>query len=945
MKDRAGVLRTVRLQTGFQYAFFVNAAGQLVASETDPNDAEMCCELLDGTDDSVATWGSDMPTRLQKMYSHWYCRSYGAIVLRPRLFNHRGVHFLLVSLRAPTWRRDFGVRNFASTDGWLSCCVPDHQAQVNWPQLLAQLNTMDQLVLPTASKILHALHKFETQPGLVHAYYAAPHGTLAFELPRFDLRFELDDDEASKYTGRFRSCNFIGFVLSGRQQLPDTLHDFRGYLVLENGQDTLLITPAGDVKRRDDSVFVSGPSSCDAERRFHVYEQHPRFQTLEPKAGPTAINARLQLAALYAASGTEVPEARSKQTGGEVAMELVRQSWTSSPMTLDETRQLKSIPTFGQLTPALPLVCYEIDSCSHELHCLWPSSKPKTALEACDCDSATEYTQRKQRSQLNSRALLTADEERRVLGRMVSVRRCGTLPLTGSLDVPHFTSSAADITEIEQALRAMLIHEAPPEPRDFPLSDSHNNELGRSLAADLAESWQAYQRCPAVRLASELKELEKSLFMLHRRTLASRTRAEKFLLLYVDRIPGSAGWHAPAFVIRRAVNLEPHVTLRDLARAAWQPDELWQFNPFLSTAAVRDVLHPIILEWLELCVLEDKLKRMMNLAEQRNAQELERELNDIGREWKLRDHPQWLVFEVEQRLQIRRVQFRVASFLIENPGAITQLNMGEGKTRVILPMLVLHMAQSDRLVRLHFLSQLLFEAYHYLHRHLTASLMCRRLLLLPFHRDVKLTLKDIEKMHDSLMRCMLARGAICVAPEHRYAFDARTHLLTQPDCSSPHLYSYSLLLAGSHSTSSGMSCGLPAQRSSSQVSRVLTSYLTATCSMRATRFCITGISSSTLGVRTSCCPTVKIAGWLCRRCCESSNVHQTSRRCCKRLTLRSACPTRNVVRPPSMSCAFYPVLHLTACVLLFLPRLHSVFSTSHPTKCDGSTTMHCATAS
>jgi hypothetical protein len=54
-------------------------------------------------------------------------------------------------------------------------------------------------------------------------------------------------------------------------------------------------------------------------------------------------------------------------------------------------------------------------------------------------------------------------------------------------------------------------------------------------------------------------------------------------------------------------------------------------------------------------------------------------------------HPEWLVFEVEQQLKIRRVQYTTAKHLIDNPGTVTQLNMGEGKTRVILPMLQLHL--------------------------------------------------------------------------------------------------------------------------------------------------------------------------------------------------------------------------------------------------------------
>jgi hypothetical protein len=110
------------------------------------------------------------------------------------------------------------------------------------------------------------------------------------------------------------------------------------------------------------------------------------------------------------------------------------------------------------------------------------------------------------------------------------------------------------------------------------------------------------------------------------------------------------------------------------------------------------------------------------------------------------------------------VQYVVAQFLREFPGAITQLNMGEGKTRVILPMLLLSLAQPDLLLRLHFLSPLLGEAYHSMHRHLTASLMCRRLYLLPFHRDVRLEPQSVQRIYESLLRCKASLGAVCVAP-------------------------------------------------------------------------------------------------------------------------------------------------------------------------------------
>jgi hypothetical protein len=71
----------------------------------------------------------------------------------------------------------------------------------------------------------------------------------------------------------------------------------------------------------------------------------------------------------------------------------------------------------------------------------------------------------------------------------------------------------------------------------------------------------------------------------------------------------------------------------------------------------------------------------------------------VHRIWDPSAHPKWLAFEVEGQLQIRPAQYHVAQLLMQQPGAIAQLNMGEGKTRVILPMLALHWADGNKLVR------------------------------------------------------------------------------------------------------------------------------------------------------------------------------------------------------------------------------------------------------
>lgn len=164
-------------------------------------------------------------------------------------------------------------------------------------------------------------------------------------------------------------------------------------------------------------------------------------------------------------------------------------------------------------------------------------------------------------------------------------------------------------------------------------------------------------------------------------------------------------------------------------------------NPLLADEARKKLVEHMLL-WQELCVLQDKLARCMlrcdvGAASQAGGMDaslgaLEQELTN-RREWSAAENPEWLAFEVLQRVEIRHRQYVVAKHMLENSGGpgmgeakkggIVQLNMGEGKTRVILPMLVLALSGRGQLVRLNFLQELLPEAVDYLHTCLTGLLL------------------------------------------------------------------------------------------------------------------------------------------------------------------------------------------------------------------------------
>ncbi|PRW58669.1 hypothetical protein C2E21_2704 [Chlorella sorokiniana] len=217
-------------------------------------------------------------------------------------------------------------------------------------------------------------------------------------------------------------------------------------------------------------------------------------------------------------------------------------------------------------------------------------------------------------------------------------------------------------------------------------------------------------------------------------------------------------------VRRRSGGLNPRLLLT-------AEEEQRRHNPFLSDESVERLQHGAC-TWLQLCVLEDRLQRLERLAEAAEGDDddamvhLAQELA-VHRSWSVEEHPHWLAFEAEQQQQIRPQQHWVAAHLMANWGHIVQLNMGEGKTRVVVPMLVLNWANGENLVRLTLLPALLEEAYEHLHCVLSASALRRRLFVLPFHRDVQPTAGLLGAMHAALVHCQQSGGVLLTTPERR----------------------------------------------------------------------------------------------------------------------------------------------------------------------------------
>ena len=405
-------------------------------------------------------WSKDLPVRLRNLHSHWLCRKQRAIVIRPKYFRQREVDYIC--------RCD-------ATCGSIYR-VPCHRRRVSWRRLLkdaespetGKRHSFDQLVLVDEQyPVVSALKKFERSSDILTFLNAD--GDELFELPRFRLRFlihrtPLQGQEQSR--SGVQCLDHRGYELSSDQQLSDTLAEFTRYLVLTprtKGEVTRIIVPQGRVVVREGTtpmvtVECVGEDKPDTDQDVHCFEVHPRWKGLQADG----VSSRLQLAALYAASGTLLPEPRSRMTGSEKALELVRRCSVNHPLAEGCREQLMRIIELSGHNATLAIICGNILKCSEELNFLHSTGKAFNLEKAKSLglylkDAETAYESECASSEWHWRRRLRPFEEMRILGRHSSrirkqVAGGRIMPAYGTVKLLPCVIGANDVAATERAL-------------------------------------------------------------------------------------------------------------------------------------------------------------------------------------------------------------------------------------------------------------------------------------------------------------------------------------------------------------------------------------------------------------------------------------------------------------------------------------------------------------
>ncbi|RYC61027.1 hypothetical protein CHU98_g5182 [Xylaria longipes] len=169
-----------------------------------------------------------------------------------------------------------------------------------------------------------------------------------------------------------------------------------------------------------------------------------------------------------------------------------------------------------------------------------------------------------------------------------------------------------------------------------------------------------------------------------------------------------------------------------------------------------------------------RAERLVRAAGLRSDEDLIKELSNIGhRTWDPLEHPEWLLLEVESGIMIRDVQERIASEMI-NPrsycNSVLQLNMGEGKSSVIVPMVAAELADRSQLARVIVAKPQSKQMAQMLTSKL-GGLLDRRVYYMPFSRALKVNSTALADTIDKMMRnCRNNGGVLLVQPEHLLSF-------------------------------------------------------------------------------------------------------------------------------------------------------------------------------
>lgn len=187
----------------------------------------------------------------------------------------------------------------------------------------------------------------------------------------------------------------------------------------------------------------------------------------------------------------------------------------------------------------------------------------------------------------------------------------------------------------------------------------------------------------------------------------------------------------------------------------------------------KNSMKSILIDYGKAIVRVQHLLRMKDALLKGDEGRFRQERNNPGHvNWDPSAYPDWLLLEIDANIQIRADQVTVALEMISptsGENSVLQMNMGQGKTSVIMPMVACILADRRMLTRLLVPKALLSQTAQILQSRL-GGLLGREVTHVPFSRRTPTTCQHIQEyrfLHEEMMR---NSGIMLAIPEHVLSF-------------------------------------------------------------------------------------------------------------------------------------------------------------------------------
>ncbi|KAK6595662.1 hypothetical protein H4I96_09981 [Botrytis cinerea] len=168
------------------------------------------------------------------------------------------------------------------------------------------------------------------------------------------------------------------------------------------------------------------------------------------------------------------------------------------------------------------------------------------------------------------------------------------------------------------------------------------------------------------------------------------------------------------------------------------------------------------------------LQRLKRLVACEKKAELLMEISNPGHQgWDPLLNPDWLLLELENEILIRKDQAEISSQMIDpssGSNSVMQLNMGLGKSSVIVPIVASALADKKKLCRVVVLRALSRQMRELLVRKL-GNLINRRVFFVPISRALQINAEEAKQLREIYETCMMCGGVLLVQPEHLLSFE------------------------------------------------------------------------------------------------------------------------------------------------------------------------------